>query len=86
MPSPEPEGGQQRMKQVRQMEAGMSSLLGQKMAAGLALSPRGPQITQGSPASSLPQVFLRGVNEPLVNNPHPMVVIARVVPNYSDFK
>ncbi|XP_032198352.1 coiled-coil domain-containing protein 33 isoform X1 [Mustela erminea] len=32
------------------------------------------------------EVFLRGVNEPLVNNPHPMVVIARVVPNYSDFK
>ncbi|XP_014635901.1 PREDICTED: coiled-coil domain-containing protein 33 [Ceratotherium simum simum] len=32
------------------------------------------------------EVFLRGVNEPLVNNPNPMVVIARVVPNYKDFK
>ncbi|XP_047594851.1 coiled-coil domain-containing protein 33 isoform X1 [Lutra lutra] len=32
------------------------------------------------------EVFLRGVNEPLVNNPHPIVVIARVVPNYNDFK
>ncbi|XP_027426650.2 coiled-coil domain-containing protein 33 isoform X1 [Zalophus californianus] len=32
------------------------------------------------------EVFLRGVNEPLVNNPDPMVVIARVVPNYNDFK
>ncbi|XP_042797361.1 coiled-coil domain-containing protein 33 isoform X3 [Panthera leo] len=32
------------------------------------------------------EVFLRGINEPLVNNPDPMVVIARVVPNYSDFK
>ncbi|XP_029808605.1 coiled-coil domain-containing protein 33 isoform X3 [Suricata suricatta] len=32
------------------------------------------------------EVFLRGVNEPLINNSDPMVVIARVVPNYSDFK
>ncbi|XP_046508714.1 coiled-coil domain-containing protein 33-like [Equus quagga] len=32
------------------------------------------------------EVFLRGVNEPLANNPNPMVVIARVVPNYKDFK
>ncbi|VFV41452.1 coiled-coil domain-containing [Lynx pardinus] len=32
------------------------------------------------------EVFLRGINEPLVNNSDPMVVIARVVPNYSDFK
>ncbi|XP_037689374.1 coiled-coil domain-containing protein 33 [Choloepus didactylus] len=32
------------------------------------------------------EVFLRGVNEPLVNNPGPMVVIARVVPNYKEFK
>ncbi|XP_052044163.1 coiled-coil domain-containing protein 33 isoform X3 [Apodemus sylvaticus] len=32
------------------------------------------------------EVFLRGVNEPLVNNPNPMVVIARVVPNYTEFK
>ncbi|XP_025327982.3 coiled-coil domain-containing protein 33 isoform X2 [Canis lupus dingo] len=32
------------------------------------------------------EVFLRGVNEPLVNNRDPMVVIARVVPNYNDFK
>eukprot|EP00071_Canis_lupus_P014734 XP_005638668.1 coiled-coil domain-containing protein 33 isoform X2 [Canis lupus familiaris] len=32
------------------------------------------------------EVFLRGVNEPLVNNCDPMVVIARVVPNYNDFK
>lgn len=71
---------------MRQMEAGMSSLLGRKVAGGLALSPRGLKATQGSPASSLPQVFLRGVNEPLVNNRDPMVVIARVVPNYNDFK
>ncbi|XP_063121554.1 coiled-coil domain-containing protein 33 isoform X9 [Rattus norvegicus] len=32
------------------------------------------------------EVFLRGVNEPLVNNPSPMVVIARVVPSYTEFK
>ncbi|XP_019659077.2 coiled-coil domain-containing protein 33 [Ailuropoda melanoleuca] len=32
------------------------------------------------------EVFLRGVNEPLVNSADPMVVIARVVPNYNDFK
>ncbi|XP_027779265.2 coiled-coil domain-containing protein 33 [Marmota flaviventris] len=32
------------------------------------------------------EVFLRGVNDPLVNNPNPMVVIARVVPNYKEFK
>ncbi|XP_054571603.1 coiled-coil domain-containing protein 33 isoform X2 [Eptesicus fuscus] len=32
------------------------------------------------------EVFLRGINEPLVNNPSPMVVIARVVPNYTEFK
>ncbi|XP_036311743.1 coiled-coil domain-containing protein 33 [Pipistrellus kuhlii] len=32
------------------------------------------------------EVFLRGINEPLVNNPSPMVVIARVVPNYMEFK
>nr|KAF6483513.1 coiled-coil domain containing 33 [Rousettus aegyptiacus] len=32
------------------------------------------------------EVFLRRVNEPLVNNPSPMVVIARVVPNYKEFK
>ncbi|XP_076781664.1 coiled-coil domain-containing protein 33 isoform X3 [Arvicanthis niloticus] len=32
------------------------------------------------------EVFLRGVNEPLVNNPKPMVVIARVVPCYTEFK
>ncbi|XP_008567873.1 PREDICTED: coiled-coil domain-containing protein 33 isoform X1 [Galeopterus variegatus] len=32
------------------------------------------------------EVFLRGVNEPLVNNHNPMVVIARVVPNYKEFK
>lgn len=40
----------------------------------------------GSLASFLPQVFLRGINEPLVNNPSSMVVIARVVPNYMEFK
>uniref|UniRef100_A0A452TF75 Coiled-coil domain containing 33 n=1 Tax=Ursus maritimus TaxID=29073 RepID=A0A452TF75_URSMA len=34
----------------------------------------------------LVKVFLRGVNEPLVNSADPMVVIARVVPNYNDFK
>ncbi|XP_076979915.1 coiled-coil domain-containing protein 33 isoform X2 [Tamandua tetradactyla] len=32
------------------------------------------------------EVFLRGVNEPLVNSPGPMVVIARVVPHYKEFK
>ncbi|KAF6129195.1 coiled-coil domain containing 33 [Phyllostomus discolor] len=32
------------------------------------------------------EVFLRGINEPLVNNPSPMVVIARVVPNWREFK
>ncbi|XP_006866553.1 PREDICTED: coiled-coil domain-containing protein 33 [Chrysochloris asiatica] len=32
------------------------------------------------------EVFLRGVNEPLANNPSPMVVTARVVPNYKEFK
>lgn len=37
-------------------------------------------------AASLLQVFLHGVNQPLVNSPNPMVVIARVVPNYTDFK
>nr|XP_045016516.1 coiled-coil domain-containing protein 33 [Jaculus jaculus] len=34
----------------------------------------------------LGKVFLRGVNEPLVNNSNPMAVIARVVPNYTEFK
>ncbi|XP_021028168.1 coiled-coil domain-containing protein 33 isoform X1 [Mus caroli] len=34
----------------------------------------------------LVKVFLRGVNEPLVNSLKPMVVIARVVPNYTEFK
>ncbi|XP_031199296.1 coiled-coil domain-containing protein 33 isoform X1 [Mastomys coucha] len=34
----------------------------------------------------LKKVFLQGVNEPLVNNPNPLVVIARVVPNYTEFK
>ncbi|VTJ65372.1 Hypothetical predicted protein [Marmota monax] len=46
----------------------------------------GLKATWASPASSLLQVFLRGVNDPLVNNPNPMVVIARVVPNYKEFK
>ncbi|KAL6081864.1 hypothetical protein STEG23_033327, partial [Scotinomys teguina] len=32
------------------------------------------------------EVFLQGVNEPLVNSPNPMVVIARVVPSYTEFK
>ncbi|XP_004687632.1 PREDICTED: coiled-coil domain-containing protein 33 [Condylura cristata] len=32
------------------------------------------------------EVFLQGINEPLVNNSNPMVVVARVVPNYKDFK
>ncbi|XP_021092587.1 coiled-coil domain-containing protein 33 isoform X14 [Heterocephalus glaber] len=31
------------------------------------------------------EVFLRGVNEPLVNNSNPMVVIARVVPSLREF-
>ncbi|XP_037601447.1 coiled-coil domain-containing protein 33-like [Cebus imitator] len=31
-------------------------------------------------------IFLRGFNEPLANNPNPIVVIARVVPNYKEFK
>ncbi|KAI5941625.1 Coiled-coil domain-containing protein 33 [Manis javanica] len=34
----------------------------------------------------LAKVFVRRVNEPLVNNPNPMVVVARVVPSYKDFK
>ncbi|XP_054556172.1 coiled-coil domain-containing protein 33 isoform X2 [Talpa occidentalis] len=32
------------------------------------------------------EIFLQGINEPLVNNSNPMVVVARVVPNYKDFK
>lgn len=36
--------------------------------------------------SFLLQVLVQGVNEPLVNNPSPMVVIARVVPSYTEFK
>ncbi|CAO2634850.1 Coiled-coil domain-containing protein 33 [Lemmus lemmus] len=32
------------------------------------------------------EVLVQGVNEPLVNNPNPMVVVARVVPNYTEFK
>nr|XP_010330345.2 coiled-coil domain-containing protein 33 isoform X3 [Saimiri boliviensis boliviensis] len=32
------------------------------------------------------EIFLRGFNEPLANNPNPIVVIARVVPNYKEFK
>uniref|UniRef100_A0A8C2UXI9 Coiled-coil domain containing 33 n=1 Tax=Chinchilla lanigera TaxID=34839 RepID=A0A8C2UXI9_CHILA len=32
------------------------------------------------------EVFLRGVNEPLVNNSNPIVVIARVVPSLRDFR
>ncbi|EGW02106.1 Coiled-coil domain-containing protein 33 [Cricetulus griseus] len=32
------------------------------------------------------EVFLHGVNEPLINSPKPMVVIARVVPSYAAFK
>ncbi|XP_075391676.1 coiled-coil domain-containing protein 33 [Tenrec ecaudatus] len=32
------------------------------------------------------EVFLRQVNEPLTNNPTPIVAIARVVPNYKEFK
>lgn len=68
------------------MEAGTSPLLGRKLSGELPMSLRGPKAPRGSPASSLPQVFLRGVNEPLANNPNPMVVIARVVPNYKDFK
>uniref|UniRef100_A0A8C2M2J2 Coiled-coil domain containing 33 n=1 Tax=Cricetulus griseus TaxID=10029 RepID=A0A8C2M2J2_CRIGR len=32
------------------------------------------------------KVFLHGVNEPLINSPKPMVVIARVVPSYAAFK
>lgn len=64
----------------------MSPLLQRWQKDWLTMSPRGPKATQGSPAFSLPQVFLRRVNEPLVNNPSPMVVIARVVPNYKEFK
>lgn len=37
-------------------------------------------------SSSLLQVLVQGINEPLVNNPSPMVVIARVVPSYTEFK
>uniref|UniRef100_A0A8D0VSE6 C2 domain-containing protein n=1 Tax=Sus scrofa TaxID=9823 RepID=A0A8D0VSE6_PIG len=32
------------------------------------------------------EVFLWGINEPLANNPSPMVVVARVVPNYKEFQ
>ncbi|XP_059547686.1 coiled-coil domain-containing protein 33 [Myotis daubentonii] len=32
------------------------------------------------------EVFVRGINETLINNPSPMVVMARVVPNYMEFK
>ncbi|KAL1782282.1 coiled-coil domain-containing protein 33 isoform X2 [Sigmodon hispidus] len=32
------------------------------------------------------QVFLGGINEPLANSLNPMVVIARVVPSYTEFK
>ncbi|XP_058283739.1 coiled-coil domain-containing protein 33 isoform X3 [Hylobates moloch] len=32
------------------------------------------------------EIFLRGVNKPLANNPNPIVVIAWVVPNYKEFK
>ncbi|XP_038179701.1 coiled-coil domain-containing protein 33 [Arvicola amphibius] len=32
------------------------------------------------------EVLVQGVNEPLVNNPSPMVLIARVVPSYTEFK
>uniref|UniRef100_A0A8C0XHK6 C2 domain-containing protein n=1 Tax=Castor canadensis TaxID=51338 RepID=A0A8C0XHK6_CASCN len=32
------------------------------------------------------EVLLHGINEPLANNPNPMVVVARVVPNYKEFK
>ncbi|KAM6202437.1 LOW QUALITY PROTEIN: coiled-coil domain-containing protein 33 [Rhynchocyon petersi] len=32
------------------------------------------------------EVFLRGVNDPLVNNSSPIVVTARVVPSYKEFK
>lgn len=59
----------------RSLEAGMSPLLERKMAG-----------TWGSPASSLPQVFLRGINETLINNPSPMMVIVRVVSNWREFK
>lgn len=51
-----------------------------------AMSLRGPKATRDSLAFSVPQVFLRGVNDPLVNSPSPMVVIARVVPNYKEFR
>lgn len=50
------------------------------------MSLTGPKATPGSPVSSLPQVFLWGINEPLANNPSPMVVVARVVPNYKEFQ
>ncbi|KAM4826324.1 coiled-coil domain-containing protein 33 isoform 2-T2 [Thomomys bottae] len=32
------------------------------------------------------EVFLRGINEPLTNSSNPMVVVARVVPSYTEFK
>ncbi|XP_069898805.1 coiled-coil domain-containing protein 33 isoform X3 [Dipodomys merriami] len=32
------------------------------------------------------EVFLRGINEPLANNTSPIMVVARVVPDYNEFK
>ncbi|XP_012867377.1 PREDICTED: coiled-coil domain-containing protein 33 [Dipodomys ordii] len=34
----------------------------------------------------LVKVFLRGINEPLANNTSPIMVVARVVPDYNEFK
>lgn len=79
-------GGGSRWEQVLGVEAGMSPLLGRQRAGGLAVSQVGSKTPQGSLTSSLPQVFVRRVNEPLVNNPNPMVVVAQVVPSYKDFK
>lgn len=65
----------------------MSPYLKRKMAGRLANHALGRAKGHlDSLASFLPQVFLRGINEPLVNNPSPMVVIVRVVPNYMEFK
>lgn len=72
--------GRSRREHVQRRGCRDGLIVGEK-DGGLAMSPRVPKATQGSPASSLPQVVLRGVN-----SPGPMVVIALVVPNYKEFR
>lgn len=72
--------GRSRREHVQRRGCRDGLIVGEK-DGGLAMSPRGPKATQGSPASSLPQVVLRGVNSPGL-----MVVIALVVPSYKEFR